>query len=94
MLSPCPSCNVLFDSVAQHYDRNALGVILSGMGEDGANGLRDMHDKGAFVIGQSEVSCIVYGMPKMAKARGAVDVELESEDIAEGIQRVTGLWGR
>lgn len=89
--SCCPSCDVLFESVAEHLMDNAVGVILSGMGNDGAKGLQKMHQKGAFVIGQTEKSCVVYGMPKMAHEKGAVDVELDSKDIADGIQRVCGF---
>lgn len=89
--SHCPSCNVLFGSVAEHYTQNAIGVVLSGMGDDGAVGLEKMHRKGAFIIGQTEESCVVYGMPKMAKERGAVDVELNSKDIADVVQRISGF---
>jgi two-component system chemotaxis response regulator CheB len=89
--SHSPSCDVLFESVADHCTRNVIGVILSGMGDDGARGIEKMHSRGAFVIGQSQESCVVYGMPKMAYERGAVDIELDSRDIAEGIRRVAGL---
>ena len=89
--SHCPSCDVLFDSVAETCTSDVIGVILSGMGDDGARGLEKMHKQGALVIGQNEESCVVYGMPKMAYERGAVDVELDSKDIAEGIQKVAGL---
>lgn len=89
--SHSPSCDVLFESAAEHCARNLIGVILSGMGDDGARGMEKMHARGAFVIGQSQESCVVYGMPKMAHERGAVDIELDSKDIAEGIQKVAGL---
>jgi two-component system chemotaxis response regulator CheB len=88
--SHCPSCDVLFGSVSEFYAENAVGVILSGMGDDGAVGLKKMHQKGAFVIGEEEESCIVYGMPKMAMGRGAVDIELDNKDIAEAILEITG----
>ncbi|MBU1862725.1 MAG: chemotaxis response regulator protein-glutamate methylesterase [Candidatus Omnitrophica bacterium] len=84
----CPSCDVLFHSVAEHYTANALGIILTGMGCDGTDGLISMHNKGAFVIGQDEASCIVYGMPRAAYVAGAVDVELPLDDIAKGIMKI------
>ncbi len=89
--SHCPSCDVLFDSVSEHFTKNVIGVILSGMGDDGARGLEKMHRQGAFVIGQNEDSCVVYGMPKMAYGRGAVDIELDSKDIAEAVKRIAGF---
>ena len=87
----CPSCNVLFSSVAEYFSDNALGVILTGMGDDGADGLVKMHKKGAFVIGQNEESCVVYGMPKSAYKLGAVDVEMNIKQIAGGIKKVGGF---
>lgn len=84
----CPSCNVLFDSVQQYFTDNALGVILTGMGDDGAKGLKKMHEKGAYVVGQNEETCVVYGMPKSAYILGAVDIELPIEKIAAAIERV------
>ncbi|HAJ57534.1 MAG TPA: chemotaxis response regulator protein-glutamate methylesterase [Candidatus Omnitrophica bacterium] len=86
----CPSCDVLFGSVAENFTDNALGVILTGMGNDGAVGLSRMHDRGAYIIGQDEASCVVYGMPKAAYKAGAVDIQLSLEDIADGISRVAG----
>jgi len=84
----CPSCDVLFDSVAEVCSSDSLGVILTGMGEDGAKGLKKMHDRGAFVIGQDEATSVVYGMPKAAYEIGSVDVQMGIEEISEGIQRV------
>jgi two-component system chemotaxis response regulator CheB len=86
----CPSCNVLFDSVARHYSRNALGVILTGMGDDGTKGLLKMHQRGAWVIGQNEATCVVYGMPKSAFNAGAVDLELNITQMSEAIVRICG----
>ncbi|GAA4014600.1 chemotaxis response regulator protein-glutamate methylesterase [Actimicrobium antarcticum] len=77
-----PSVDVLFKSVAQVAGRNALGIIMTGMGDDGARGLRDMHDAGANTIGQDEASCVVYGMPREAVKLEAVDVELPLDRIA------------
>lgn len=69
----CPSVDVLFRSVAKAAGRNALGIIMTGMGDDGARGLRDMHEEGSPTIAQDEPSCVVYGMPKEAVKLGAVD---------------------
>lgn len=68
-----PSVDVLFDSFAEYAGTNAVGAILTGMGADGAAGLKRMHDKAATTIAQDERTCIVYGMPKEAVALGAVD---------------------
>lgn len=62
----CPSVEVLFNSVADAAGADAVGIILTGMGRDGATGLKNMRDHGAFTIGQDEETCIVYGMPKVA----------------------------
>ena len=71
----CPSVDVLFESVAETCGRHSIGIILTGMGEDGARGLKKMHDKGAFTIGQSEDGCCVYGMPQKAYELGGVCVQ-------------------
>lgn len=68
-----PSVDVLFRSVAEHVGRNAVGVMLTGMGRDGAVGMRVMRDAGAHNIAQDEASCVVYGMPREAVAAGAVN---------------------
>ena len=69
----CPSVDVLFHSVARYVAGNAVGVILTGMGGDGAEGLLAMRQAGAKTIAQDEASCVVFGMPKVAIERGAVD---------------------
>jgi len=74
-----PSVDVLFNSVAKAATSNAIGVILTGMGSDGAKGLKAMHDNGAKTIAQDEKSSIVFGMPKVAIAQGGVDY-IESLD--------------
>jgi two-component system chemotaxis response regulator CheB len=66
-----PSVDVLFRSVAQVAGRNALGIIMTGMGDDGARGLKEMHDNGARTIAEDESSCVVFGMPKEAIKLGA-----------------------
>lgn len=68
----CPSVDVLFESVAKHAGPHAVGAILTGMGSDGARGLRSMRQAGALTIGQNEASCIVYGMPRVAAELGGV----------------------
>ena len=79
----CPSVDVLFDSVARNAGRNAIGIILTGMGGDGAKGLKEMRDAGAKTIGQDESTCVVYGMPKVAYELGAVQYQEKLGDIAK-----------
>ncbi len=80
-----PSVDVLFDSVATHAGAEALGVILTGMGADGAKGLLKMRESGAHTIGQDEASCTVYGMPRAAHELGAVIQTASLTHIAETI---------
>ncbi|HMV58194.1 MAG TPA: chemotaxis response regulator protein-glutamate methylesterase [Nitrospira sp.] len=80
-----PSVDVMFDSVAQYAGGNAVGVILTGMGGDGAKGLLRMKEAGAFTIAQDEASCVVFGMPKEAIKLGAVEVVRPLSDIAQTI---------
>lgn len=82
----CPSVDVMFTSVAEVADNSkVIGVILTGMGGDGAEGLLKMKNKGAYTIGQDEQSCIVYGMPKVAFMVGAVRKQLPLSQIASEI---------
>lgn len=81
----CPSVDVLFESVAKEAGSNAVGVILTGMGYDGAKGLMSMRRKGARTIGQDEKSCVVYGMPKVAYNIGAVEKQTSLDNIANSI---------
>ena len=90
----CPSVDVLFDSVADQIGNNALGVILTGMGADGANGLLKMRQQGAATIGQDEASCVVYGMPRAAYEKGAVERQLSLSGIASMITTVAHGQGR
>ena len=78
----CPSVDVLFDSVAKTAGADAVGIILTGMGDDGAKGLLAMRRAGARTIGQDESTCIVYGMPKVAYDLGAVERQDKLSDIA------------
>jgi len=78
-----PSADVLFQSVADYAGANALGIILTGMGADGAEGLLKMKTAGAKTIAQDEKSCVVFGMPKEAIKIGAVDKVVPLDDIAQ-----------
>lgn len=78
-----PSVDVLFESVAAEAGPNAVGAILTGMGSDGAQGLLAMRNKGARTLAQDEASCVVFGMPAVAIARGAVDRVVPLERMAE-----------
>jgi two-component system chemotaxis response regulator CheB len=82
-----PSVDVTADSVAQVYGSKAVGVILTGMGEDGARGMKRIHDLGGKVIACSEDTCVVFGMPKAAIEIGAVDSIKPLYEIAEEIAR-------
>lgn len=84
----CPSVDVLFQSVAHAAASNAVGVILTGMGSDGARGLLAMRRAGAKTIGQDENSCVVYGMPKVAFDIGAVAQQVSLENIASKVYNV------
>lgn len=76
-----PSVDVLFQSVSEAFGARAVGVILTGMGKDGAKGLKALRDAGARTIGQDEESCVVYGMPKAAYELGAVERQLTLSKI-------------
>jgi two-component system chemotaxis response regulator CheB len=77
-----PSVDVLFQSVAEACGAHALGVILTGMGDDGARGLLQIRQKGAHTLGQDEATCVVYGMPRAAFLRGAVEAQAPLGAIA------------
>jgi two-component system chemotaxis response regulator CheB len=79
----CPSVDALFQSMAENVLCKKVGIIMTGMGRDGAAGLLDMHQKGAFTIGQDEATSIVYGMPKVAFEIGAVQAQAPLEKISE-----------
>ena len=82
-----PSVDVLFGSAAEHAGRNAVGVILTGMGKDGAQGMLAMKQAGAYNFAQDEASCVVFGMPKEAIAAGATDEVLPLSEIAPAVLR-------
>lgn len=90
-----PSVDVLFRSVAKCAGANALGVIMTGMGDDGAAGLLEMRQAGARTVGQDEASCVVYGMPKEAIKRGAVEKSVPLNAIGREImQQLSGVMVR
>lgn len=80
-----PSVDVLFRSVAQFAGKNALGIIMTGMGDDGARGLKEMHATGAHTLAQDEATCVVYGMPREAVKLGGVDRSVPLDQIAREI---------
>lgn len=80
-----PSVDVLFRSVAKYAGSNAIGVIMTGMGDDGARGMKEMKDAGAFNIAQDEASCVVFGMPKEAIDKGGVDSIVSLRGIKDAV---------
>lgn len=88
-----PSCDLLLSSVAGVYKENCLGIILTGMGNDGVDGIGEIRDRGGITIGQDEKSAIVYGMPKVAAERGVIDNVMTPEEITEEILKF-GAEGR
>lgn len=86
-----PSVDVLFDSVARELGARAVGVLLTGMGDDGARGLQALHDAGAATLAQDEASSVVYGMPKAAAELGAARDVCALDDMADAILRRLSL---
>jgi two-component system chemotaxis response regulator CheB len=86
-----PSVDVLFRSVAQAAGANAVGVLMTGMGDDGADGLLEMKRAGAATIAQDEATSVVFGMPRAAIDRGAVDEVLPLPRIASAVLSRTGV---
>jgi two-component system chemotaxis response regulator CheB len=89
-----PSVDALFSSVAKSAGKNAIGIILTGMGRDGAAGLLEMRQAGAMTIGQSEASCMIYGMPRAAFENGAVRTQMALEDIADFLRQIAQKQSR
>ncbi|MGI6747708.1 MAG: CheB methylesterase domain-containing protein [Anaerovoracaceae bacterium] len=87
----CPSVDVLFNSVAEVARDKAVGIILTGMGSDGAKGILNMRKKGAFTIGQDEKSSVVYGMPMAAYNMGGVIKQLPLDNIAKELLNYLSL---
>ncbi|SME95785.1 protein-glutamate methylesterase/protein-glutamine glutaminase [Desulfovibrio gilichinskyi] len=80
-----PSVDVLFRSGAHNAGKNAIGVIMTGMGDDGAKGMKEMHDAGTYCIAQDEASCVVFGMPQEAIKHGGVDTVMPLKKIASEV---------
>lgn len=89
-----PSVDVMFRAVAKCAGKNALGIIMTGMGDDGAKGMKEMHGMGAKTLAQDEDSCVVYGMPKEAVKLGAVDKSVSLDEIAHEIVYFGSSIGR
>ncbi len=83
-----PSVDVLFRSAARYAGKNAVGVIMTGMGDDGAKGMKEMHDSGAVTIAQDEASCVVYGMPNEAVKLGGVNKIMPLQNIAHEVLKL------
>lgn len=88
-----PSVDVLFRSAAQHAGKNAVGVILTGMGKDGAAGLLDMRNAGAYTLAQDEVSCVVFGMPREAIALGGADEVVPLSEMSRKVMARLATMG-
>jgi two-component system chemotaxis response regulator CheB len=88
-----PSATVLFQSVARAYGPRAIGVLLTGMGEDGASGMQDLKEAGGVTIAQDEASSVIFGMPAKAIGLGVVDHVLPASRIAASILALSGLDG-
>ena len=80
-----PSANVLISSAAEAVGRRGLGVILTGMGNDGCEGIRDLKAKGGRALAQSDSTCVVYGMPKAVVDENLADEVVDLDDMAESI---------
>jgi two-component system, chemotaxis family, protein-glutamate methylesterase/glutaminase len=84
-----PSVDVLFRSAARYAQRNAVGVIMTGMGDDGSRGMKELHDTGAYTIAQDETTCVVFGMPNEAIKLGGVDIVLPLPRIYQEVLKQT-----
>jgi chemotaxis response regulator CheB len=88
-----PSANYLFDSISKVYGKRAMGIILTGMGDDGAQGMLHLYQAGGLTIAQDRQSCIIYGMPKEAIDLGAVDVVLNPDQINYTLHQLATAQG-
>lgn len=93
-LAHVPSIDVLMTSVAEGYGRAAVGVIMTGMGRDGAEGMRAIHEHGGVTIGQDQASCAIYGMPRVCAEIGVLDSVVPLSQIANRLFRITGYRRR
>jgi len=89
-----PSVDVLFDSAARHAGKNAIGVILTGMGRDGAEGLLRMRQAGSYTLAQDEASCVVFGMPREAIALGAAHEVVPLHDMSQRVMAHLRSFGQ
>lgn len=89
-----PSANHLFRSLAHVYGPRAMGIVLTGMGDDGAQGLEELHRAGGLTLAQDEQSCVVYGMPREAIARNAIDHILTLEQITSTLEHLASTRRR
>ena len=89
-----PSVDVLFDSAAKYAGKNAVGVILTGMGRDGAEGLLRMRQAGAYTLAQDEASCVVFGMPREAIALGAANETVALQDMSQRVLAYLRSFGQ
>ncbi len=90
----CPSVDVLFHSVAKEFGRHSVGIILTGMGKDGAAGLLEMRKNGAYTLGESQESCVVYGMPMVAQNIGAVATQATNKEIPNLLMKHLATLGK
>jgi two-component system chemotaxis response regulator CheB len=86
-----PSVDVLMEQTAEAFGKSAIGVILTGMGQDGVKGLRKLKDRGGYVLGQDEATCVVYGMPRAAAKEGLVDREVPLDSVAPTLCDLSGV---
>ncbi|MGD0590176.1 MAG: chemotaxis response regulator protein-glutamate methylesterase [Bacteroidota bacterium] len=89
-----PSANIMMTSAAAAFQGPLLGIIMTGMGKDGIEGLKHIRSKGGYVIGQDEESCVVYGMPRAAHEEGLVDSMLSLDNIAVALERLSQAWSK
>jgi two-component system, chemotaxis family, protein-glutamate methylesterase/glutaminase len=87
-----PSADLMMTSAASTFHGPLLGIIMTGMGKDGVEGLKQIRSKGGYVIGQDEESCVVYGMPRAAHEEGLVDSMLSLDNISVALERLTKAW--
>lgn len=86
-----PSVDLLFDSIAENIGKDAIAIIMTGMGSDGSKGLKKLHDAGAITIAQGEKSSVIFGMPKSAIKNGAVDFVWEIEEMGKNLNHLLSL---
>jgi two-component system, chemotaxis family, protein-glutamate methylesterase/glutaminase len=89
-----PSADIMMTSAVSAFSGPLLGIIMTGMGKDGVEGLKHIKSKGGYVIGQNEESCVVYGMPRVAYEEGLVDLMLSLENIAAALDRLAQTWAK